>query len=98
MIVLDATIVNVALPTCRRALGFTGVGLEWVVTAYSLAFGSLLFRGRLGAPAAAGSSSSASGFFAGALDFVGGFATTEWWLLAARRAPAQRWPPPQLWR
>ena len=49
MIVLDATIVNVALPHIQRALGFSGSGLEWVVTAYSLAFGSLLLLGgRLG--------------------------------------------------
>ncbi len=49
MIVLDATIVNVALPHIQRALTFSGSGLEWVVTAYSLAFGSLLLLGgRLG--------------------------------------------------
>ena len=49
MIVLDATIVNVALPHIQRALGFSGTGLEWIVTAYSLAFGSLLLLGgRLG--------------------------------------------------
>ncbi len=49
MIVLDATIVNVALPHIQRALGFSGAGLEWIVTAYSLAFGSLLLLGgRLG--------------------------------------------------
>ena len=49
MIVLDATIVNVALPQMQRALGFSGAGLEWIVTAYSLAFGSLLLLGgRLG--------------------------------------------------
>ena len=49
MIVLDATIVNVALPHIQRALSFSGSGLEWVVTAYSLAFGSLLLLGgRLG--------------------------------------------------
>ena len=49
MIILDATIVNVALPHIQGALGFTGTGLEWIVTAYSLAFGSLLLLGgRLG--------------------------------------------------
>ena len=46
MIVLDATIVNVALPHIQRALSFSGTGLEWVVTAYSLAFGSLLLLRR----------------------------------------------------
>jgi len=49
MVVLDSTVVNVALPHIQRALTFSGSGLEWVVTAYSLAFGSLLLLGgRLG--------------------------------------------------
>ena len=34
MVLLDATIVNVALPHIQRALGFSGSGLEWVVNAY----------------------------------------------------------------
>jgi MFS family permease len=42
MVVLDATIVNIALPSAQRALGFTIVDRQWVVTAYALAFGSLL--------------------------------------------------------
>ena len=49
MVVLDATIVNIALPSAQRALGFTTVDRQWVVTAYALTFGSLLlFGGRLG--------------------------------------------------
>jgi EmrB/QacA subfamily drug resistance transporter len=49
MVVLDATIVNIALPSAQRSLGFTTVDRQWVVTAYALAFGSLLlFGGRLG--------------------------------------------------
>ena len=49
MVVLDATVVNIALPSAQRALGFTTVDRQWVVTAYALAFGSLLlFGGRLG--------------------------------------------------
>src|SRR6266511_394085 len=52
MVVLDATIVNVALPHIQRALGFSGSGLEWVVNAYALAFGGLmLLGGRAGGPA-----------------------------------------------
>src|ERR1700755_566098 len=43
-VVLDSTIVNVALPPIQRALGFSGSGLEWVVNAYALAFGGLLLR------------------------------------------------------
>jgi len=42
MVVLDATIVNVALPHIQRALGFSGSGPEWVVNAYTLTFGGLL--------------------------------------------------------
>jgi len=45
MIVLDATIVNAALPQMQRSLGFSGAGLEWIVAAYSLAFGILLVAG-----------------------------------------------------
>ena len=49
MVVLDATIVNIALPSAQEALGFSDESRQWVVTAYALAFGSLLlFGGRLG--------------------------------------------------
>src|SRR5215207_1465113 len=49
MIVLDATIVNVALPSIRDDLGFTSESLAWVVNAYLLTFGGfLLLGGRLG--------------------------------------------------
>jgi EmrB/QacA subfamily drug resistance transporter len=48
MIVLDATIVNIALPDAQKALGFSNGDRQWIVTAYSLAFGGLLlFAGRL---------------------------------------------------
>ena len=49
MVVLDATIVNIALPSAQQALGFPNSDRQWVVTAYALAFGSLLvLGGRLG--------------------------------------------------
>src|SRR6266568_475260 len=49
MIVLDTTIVNVALPSIRRDLGFSQTSLAWVVNAYLLTFGGfLLLGGRLG--------------------------------------------------
>src|SRR4030088_2887255 len=49
MIVLDATIVNVALPSIRASLGFSQDSLAWVVNAYLLTFGGfLLLGGRLG--------------------------------------------------
>ncbi|MHC3474502.1 MFS transporter [Streptomyces sp. 7R007] len=45
MVVLDATIVNIALPSAQQDLGFDNNGRQWIVTAYSLAFGSLLLLG-----------------------------------------------------
>ena len=85
MVVLDATIVNVALPHIQAALGFSGTNLEWVVNAYALAFGGLLLLG--------GRSGDLLGrrrvFIAGILLFslaslLGGFATDQAWLLTAR--------------
>ena len=49
MILLDATVVNVALPSAQADLGFSDASRQWVITAYVLAFGSLLpLGGRLG--------------------------------------------------
>jgi EmrB/QacA subfamily drug resistance transporter len=85
--VLDATIVNIALPSAQRALGFTTVDRQWVVTAYALAFGSLLlFGGRLGDLIGRKIT-----FLAGALGFaaasaVGGAATSFGMLVTARAA------------
>ncbi|HET6292459.1 MAG TPA: MFS transporter [Kribbella sp.] len=45
MVVLDATIVSIALPSAQQALHFNNDGRQWIVTAYSLAFGSLLLLG-----------------------------------------------------
>jgi EmrB/QacA subfamily drug resistance transporter len=48
MIVLDVTVMTLALPSAQHALGFTNADRQWIVTAYSLSFGSLLlFCGRL---------------------------------------------------
>jgi EmrB/QacA subfamily drug resistance transporter len=85
MVVLDATIVNVALPHIQTALHFSGTNLEWVVNAYALAFGGLLLLG--------GRSGDLLGrrrvFIAGILLFslaslLGGSATDQAWLLTAR--------------
>src|SRR6201981_2020248 len=85
MVVLDATIVNVALPHIQRSLGFSGSGLEWVINAYALAFGGLLLLG--------GRAGDLLGrrrmFVVGLLLFsaaslAGGLATAQAWLLAAR--------------
>src|SRR3979411_519802 len=49
LIVVDMTIVNVALPSIQRDMGFTQSGLAWVINAYLIAFaGFLLLAGRLG--------------------------------------------------
>src|SRR3954452_207465 len=45
MVVLDATIVNIALPSAQHALGFSDDSRQWIVTAYALSFGSLLLLG-----------------------------------------------------
>jgi EmrB/QacA subfamily drug resistance transporter len=85
MIVLDVTIVNVALPSIRQDLGFSETSLAWVVNAYLLTYGGfLLLGGRLG------------DLFGHRRLFIGGIAlftiaslacglaTTQWWLVAAR--------------
>ena len=85
MVVLDTTIVNVALPSIQRALKFNATDLEWVVNGYALAFGGLLLLG--------GRAGDLFGrrrmFIAGVLlfaagSFAGGFATTSTWLIVAR--------------
>jgi MFS family permease len=85
MVSLDLTIVNVALPHIQAGLGFSGSNLEWVANAYAVTFGGLLLLG--------GRSGDLLGrrqiFIAGLLVFVvasliGGFATDQAWLLAAR--------------
>jgi EmrB/QacA subfamily drug resistance transporter len=49
MVVLDATVVNIALPSAQRDIGFSDDSRQWIVSAYALAFGSLLLLGgRLG--------------------------------------------------
>jgi EmrB/QacA subfamily drug resistance transporter len=49
MVILDATVVNIALPDAQKALGFSDAARQWVVTGYALAFGGLLLLGgRLG--------------------------------------------------
>lgn len=45
MVVLDSTVVNIALPSAQQDLGFTDGERQWIITAYSLAFGSLLLLG-----------------------------------------------------
>ncbi|MES2007126.1 MAG: DHA2 family efflux MFS transporter permease subunit [Patescibacteria group bacterium] len=85
MIVLDATIVNVALPSIKSSLGFTDSSLAWVVNAYLLTFGGfLLLGGRLG-----DLFGHRKLFLAGISLFtvasvLCGVAQTDWFLIAAR--------------
>src|ERR1700686_1777231 len=87
MVVLDGTIVNIALPSIQRALKFSPTDLEWVINAYALTFGGLLLLG--------GRAGDLFGrrrmFVAGIVLFTlgslaGGFATSETWLIIARAA------------
>ena len=49
MVILDASIVNIAIPSAKKALDISDANQQWVVTAYTLAFGSLLLvGGRIG--------------------------------------------------
>jgi EmrB/QacA subfamily drug resistance transporter len=85
MVVLDATIVNIALPHMQQALHFTNTDLAWVLNSYTLIFGGLLLLG--------GRAGDLFGrrrmFMTGVLIFAlaslaGGFAWDQGWLLAMR--------------
>jgi len=85
MVVLDSTVVNIALPSAQADLGFSDGDRQWIVTAYSLAFASLLLLG--------GRLSDLIGrkrtFIIGLIGFavasaLGGAAGTFGWLVAAR--------------
>ncbi|MFI2608460.1 MFS transporter [Kitasatospora sp. NPDC018619] len=85
MVVLDITIVNIALPHIQQALGFSTTDLSWVINAYTLTFGGLLLLG--------GRAGDILGrrrvFVVGVLVFalaslLGGVAQSSAWLLAAR--------------
>jgi EmrB/QacA subfamily drug resistance transporter len=85
MVVLDGTIVNVALPHIQQALGFSGTGLEWVVNAYAITFGGLLLLGGRAGDILGRRRVFVSGLLLfSAASLLGGFATSQWWLLTAR--------------
>lgn len=85
LVVLDVSVVNVALPSIRTGLGLHEAGLQWVINAYALTFaGFLLLGGR-----AADLFGRKRVFLAGLLLFAvaslaGGIATEPWLLIAAR--------------
>ena len=91
MVMLDATIVNVALPTIHRALHFSTANLEWLITAYALTFGGLLlFGGRTGDLYGKRRMFMIGiAIFAGA-SLLGGLATDEAWLIVTRGASGRR--------
>ncbi|MFY9927113.1 MAG: MFS transporter [Streptosporangiaceae bacterium] len=85
MVVLDATIVTVALPHIQTALGFSGSGLEWVINAYALVLGGLLLLGGRAGDQFGRRRMFVTGLLLfSAASLAGGFATSQTWLLAAR--------------
>ncbi len=85
MLILDFSIVNVALPSMKAELGFTASGLQWVISAYALTFGGFLMLG--------GRAADLFGrrrVFMGGLalfsvaSLLGGFARAPWMLVSAR--------------
>jgi EmrB/QacA subfamily drug resistance transporter len=85
MVVLDATIVNVALPTVQTALKFSYTNLTWVLNAYTLTFGGLLLLGGRAGDILGRRRVFVFGILLFTLaSFLGGLATSSWWLLASR--------------
>ncbi len=85
MVVLDATIVNVALPHIQDAFGFSSSSLSWVLNAYVLTFGGLLLLGARSGDLLGRRRTFLAGIgLFSVSSLIGGMATTGWMLLAAR--------------
>ena len=85
MVVLDATVVNVALPHIQTALRFSDSSLEWVVNGYALALGGLLLLGGRAGDLLGRRRMFVTGLLLfSAASLAGGLATSQAWLLAAR--------------
>ena len=85
MVVLDGTIVNIALPFIQQDLDIASANLRWIVTGYALAFGSLLLLGgRLGDLFGRRKVFMIGLVIFGVASLLGGLATSEGLLLAAR--------------
>ena len=85
MVVLDATIVNVALPHIQRSLDFSSSSLSWVLNAYVLTFGGLLLLGARAGDLLGRRRTFLAGIALFSLSsLAGGFATASWMLLTAR--------------
>ena len=87
IVVLDASIVNVALPSIGRGLHFSDAELPWVVNAYIIAFGGFLLLGGRAADLLGRRRVFMAGLAAVAVaSLAAGFATTQWELITARAA------------
>src|SRR4051812_5848328 len=87
MLILDATVVNVALPHINQALDFGPAGLSWVLNAYTLAFGGLLLLGgRLGDVFGRRRTFEIGVAIFTVASLAGGLAQSPGWLVAARGA------------
>ncbi|NUW33329.1 MFS transporter [Nonomuraea sp. SMC257] len=87
MVILDASIVNVALPSIQRDLGFTATGLAWVVNGYLLTFAGFMLLGGRAADLAGHRRTLVAGLFLfSAASLAGGLATVPEVLVAARVA------------
>ena len=85
MVVLDATIVNVALPHIQHSLGFSNSSLSWVLNAYVLTFGGLLLLGARSGDLLGRRRTFLAGIALFSVSsLAGGLATASWMLLAAR--------------
>jgi EmrB/QacA subfamily drug resistance transporter len=85
MVVLDATIVNIALPSIKEALGFSPANLQWVLTAYTLVFGGFLLLGGRAGDLLGRRRVFVTGIWVFAFgSLAGGFAWSETSLLTAR--------------
>jgi EmrB/QacA subfamily drug resistance transporter len=85
MLVLDFSIVNVAMPSIKAALGFSESGLQWVISAYALTFGGFLMLGGRGADLFGRRRVFMGGLaLFSAASLLGGFARAPWMLVAAR--------------
>jgi EmrB/QacA subfamily drug resistance transporter len=85
MLVLDFSIVNVALPSMKADLGFTESSLQWVISAYALTFGGFLMLGGRAADLFGRRRVFMTGLaLFSVASLLGGFARTSWMLVAAR--------------
>ena len=85
MLVLDFSIVNVALPSIKTALGFSDSSSQWVISAYALTFGGFLMLGGRAADLFGRRRIFISGLaLFSVASLIGGFATAPWMLVAAR--------------